>query len=59
MTMKAKRTSIRKKEEVSARIEKLDPNNNKNIPENPLIIKREKEVHDDNFEHRVSGELIP
>lgn len=45
-----------KKEEVSKRAEKLDPNNNTNLPEKPLVKRRGKKVHDDNFEHRSSGE---
>lgn len=45
-----------KKEEVSKRAEKLDPNNNTNLPEKPIVKRRGKKVHDDNFEHRSSGE---
>ncbi len=46
----------KKKEEVSKRIDKLDPNNNKNVEEKPLVKKRGKTVHDDGFEHRTSEE---
>lgn len=46
----------RKKKKVSERIEKLDPNNNKNHKGNPLVKKRGKTVRDDGFEHRTSAE---
>jgi len=46
----------KKKEAISNRINKLDPNNNKNLPENPIIKKRGKKIHDDGFEHRTSRE---
>ncbi|MEP7265903.1 MAG: hypothetical protein ABI772_15475 [Bacteroidota bacterium] len=53
--MKTSKEEI-KKEKVSKRIDKLDPNNNKN-KENSLIVKRRgKKVHDDGFEHRTSSE---
>ena len=48
-----------KKEQVSKRIEKLDPNNNKNLPDKKMIKKRGRKEHDDNFEHRSSGEISP
>ena len=51
----AKRT-ISKKKEVSRRLNKLDPNNNKNILQKPLVKRRGKKIHDDNFEHRTSKE---
>ena len=47
---------LKKKEAISERIDKLDPNNNKNIPEKPLLKKRGKRIHDDGFEHRTSNE---
>ena len=47
---------IRKKERVSKRIDQLDPNNNKNLEEKPLVKKQGKTVHDDGFEHRTSAE---
>jgi hypothetical protein len=52
---------VLKKEEVQGRINKLDPNNNKNIPENPIVKRHGKKIHDDGFEHRTSGEtaLLP
>jgi hypothetical protein len=43
-----------KKDEAEARINKLDPNNNKNIPEKPIVKRRGKKIHDDGFEHRES-----
>ena len=52
---KSKNTDrIPKKEEVTKRINKLDPNNNKNIPENPIVKRRGKKMRDDGFEHRTS-----
>ncbi len=45
-----------KKERVSKRINKLDPNNNKNIPDNPIIERNGRKEHDDGFEHRTSQE---
>lgn len=54
--METKKTRIQKKVEVSERIDKLDPNNNKNLPDTPLIKKRGKKIHDDGFEHRMSKE---
>lgn len=47
-----------KKEEVRHRIEKLDPNNNKNLPNKPEIKKLGKKVTDDGFEHRSSGDPV-
>ena len=44
------------KEEVKKRIDKQDPNNNKNLPENPLVEKDGKSERDDGFEHRTSAE---
>lgn len=46
----------KKKQEVSKRSEQLDPNNNKNLAEKPLVKRRGKKVHDDGFEHRTSNE---
>jgi hypothetical protein len=46
----------KKKEEVKEKIEKLDPNNNRNIQNHQLIKKRGKKVRDDGFEHRTSRE---
>ena len=55
MAKQANKTE-KKKEAISNRINKLDPNNNKNLPENPIIKKRGKKIHDDGFEHRTSRE---
>ena len=57
--MKTNETQNQKKEQVSKRIEKLDPNNNKNLSDEKLIKKRGHKEHDDNFEHRTSGEISP
>ncbi|MFI5220070.1 MAG: hypothetical protein ACHQNT_11355 [Bacteroidia bacterium] len=54
--MQTNKTVIQKKEQVSKRAEKLDPNNNKNLLQKPLIKKRGKKKHDDGFEHRLSKE---
>ncbi|HKR04558.1 MAG TPA: hypothetical protein VJY62_07965 [Bacteroidia bacterium] len=54
--MKINKTRTPKKEEVIERINNLDPNNNKNLQEKPLVKKRGKKVHDDGFEHRSSKE---
>lgn len=41
------------------RSDKLDPNNNINLPQNPIIKKPgHKDVHDDGFEHRTSNETL-
>ena len=45
-----------KKEQVRKRINKLDPNNNKNLEDKPLVNQHDKIVHDDGFEHRTSDE---
>lgn len=50
-----KRT-IAKKKAVGKRLNKLDPNNNKNLLQKPLVKRRGKKIHDDNFEHRTSKE---
>jgi hypothetical protein len=50
------KNSANKKKEVSKRNDSLDPNNNKNLPANPLIKKRGKKLRDDGFEHRLSKE---
>ena len=55
MNTKKDKTEI-KKEKVAERIDKLDPNNNKNLEQNPVIEKDGKEIHDDGFEHRKSEE---
>jgi hypothetical protein len=46
----------KKKEEVRKRVDKLDPNNNKNLEQKPIVKRRGKKVHDDGFEHRTSSE---
>ena len=51
------KAEVAKKENVHQRSEKLDPNNNKNLPQKPMVKKPgKKEVHDDGFEHRTSKE---
>ncbi len=50
--------TIHNKEEVSKRIDKLDPNNNKNLQQKPIVKRRGKKVHDDGFEHRTSNEIV-
>jgi hypothetical protein len=50
------KSPAQKKGEVSKRIDALDPNNNKNLPQNPVIRKRGKKLRDDGFEHRLSKE---
>jgi hypothetical protein len=45
-----------KKEEVKKRNDKLDPNNNMNLPDTPIVKRRGKKLHDDGFEHRTSAE---
>jgi hypothetical protein len=54
--MQKNKDRIPKKEEVIKRIDKLDPNNNKNIEQKPVVKRRGKKVHDDGFEHRSSKE---
>jgi hypothetical protein len=44
------------KEEAKKRIDKLDPNNNINLPGKPVVKRRGKKLHDDGFEHRTSAE---
>jgi hypothetical protein len=56
MIMHTGKTRTQKKQEVSERIDKLDPNNNKNLPQKPEIRKRGKKIQDDGFEHRSSKE---
>ena len=53
--MQTKKSSS-KKNEVINRVNKLDPNNNKNLEQKPIVIKRNKLRHDDGFEHRTSEE---
>ena len=48
--------TIQKKEAVAKRNNELDPNNNKNLPQNPIIKRRGKKISDDGFEHRTSQE---
>ncbi|MBL0047445.1 MAG: hypothetical protein IPP32_05015 [Bacteroidetes bacterium] len=57
--MKATKSQTQKKEEVIQRIDKLDPNNNKNQPDKPMVKKQGDLKHDDAFEHRTSEELNP
>lgn len=47
-----------KKEQVLKRVNDLDPNNNKNLNDKPLVTRRKKKVHDDGIEHRTSKETI-
>jgi hypothetical protein len=56
MLRQANKTRARKKREVQKRVNRLDPNNNKNLPGKPLIRRRGKKVSDDGFEHRLSKE---
>jgi hypothetical protein len=51
-----KNTETQKKSKVLKRLNKLDPNNNKNVRERPVVKRRGKKVRDDGFEHRTSGE---
>jgi hypothetical protein len=55
--MDSKKTK-HKKAQAEKRINLLDPNNNKNLPEQPVIKRRSKKVHDDGFEHRTSSETL-
>jgi|GEM_PF-3180774 len=54
--MKPDSKTSRKKEEVQKRAEKLDPNNNINLPEKPVVKRQGKLEHDDGFEHRTSSD---
>ena len=45
-----------KKEKSENRNNELDPNNNINLPDKPIVKRRGKKVHDDGFEHRTSDE---
>ena len=56
MVRQANKPRARKKREVSRRINRLDPNNNKNLPGKRIIRRRGKRVSDDGFEHRLSKE---
>lgn len=47
-----------KKAASDSRINKLDPNNNRNKTEKPLVKRSGKTVFDDGFEHRTSDELV-
>jgi len=55
--MKSEKIS-RRKEEVATRVDLLDPNNNKDLPQRPIVKRRRKKVHDDGFEHRASSETL-
>jgi len=48
----------RRKDEVALRSDILDPNNNKDLPQRPVVKRRNKKVHDDGFEHRSSSETL-
>jgi len=50
------RDRVLKKGEAKERIDKLDPNNNKNLPGHPVVKRRGKKLRDDGFEHRTSEE---
>ena len=54
MTMK--KNEAEKKAKVLKRLNKLDPNNNKNVPDRPVVKRRGKKTKDDGFEHRTSSE---
>jgi hypothetical protein len=56
LSMKPDRSA--KKERVSKRINKLDPNNNKNLEDHKKVIRNGKKAVDDGFEHRKSSEGI-
>lgn len=56
--MKSAKNTRRKKEEVALRLDILDPNNNKDLPQRPVVKRRKKKVHDDGFEHRTSSETL-
>lgn len=47
-----------RKEQVTTQLNNLDPNNNKDLPQRPVVKRRGKKVHDDGFEHRTSSETI-
>jgi hypothetical protein len=49
---------IHRKEEVERQINILDPNNNKDLPQRPIVKRHGKKIHDDGFEHRTSSETI-
>ena len=49
-------TDTQKKPKVLKRLNKLDPNNNKNRKDRPVVKRRNKKVRDDGFEHRTSAE---
>jgi hypothetical protein len=55
--MKSKKIN-RQKEEIAMRSNMLDPNNNKDLPQRPVVKRRNKKVHDDGFEHRTSSETL-
>ena len=48
----------RKKEEVEMQLNANDTNNNKDLPQRPVVKRRRKRVHDDGFEHRASSETV-
>jgi hypothetical protein len=51
-----KNAEIQKKSKVLKRLNKLDPNNNKNVKSRPVVKRRGKKFRDDGFEHRSSAE---
>jgi hypothetical protein len=51
-----KENEKQKKVHVLKRLNKLDPNNNKNVKDRPVVKRRGKKVRDDGFEHRTSRE---
>ena len=55
--MKSEKINLRK-EEVAKRLDILDPNNNKDLPQRPVVKRRRKRVHEDGFEHRASSETL-
>ena len=55
--MKSRKITQRK-EEVTRQVNMLDPNNNKDLPQRPVVKRRGKKVHDDGFEHRASSETL-
>jgi hypothetical protein len=58
MAMQTVKKRAIKKREARKRINRLDPNNNINLPGHRLIRRRGKKVRDDGFEHRQSKETV-
>ena len=56
--MKTDKNTRKKKDSVEMRLNALDPNNNKDLPQRPVVKRRGKKVHDDGFEHRASSETV-